>query len=46
MKMFARATHRIPYWPYWLDVIRLLHTHKAEVVAVAPYEIACVVELG
>jgi len=41
----ARATHRIPYWPYWLDVIRLLHTHKAEVVAVAPYEIACVVEL-
>jgi hypothetical protein len=41
----ARATYRSPYWPYWLDVLRLLHTHQAEVIAVAPCEVARVVEM-
>ena len=35
----ARATYRSPYWPYWLDVLRLLHAHQAEVIAVAPCEV-------
>ncbi len=41
----ARATYRSPYWPYWLDVLRFLHAHRVEALAVAPCELARVVEL-
>ena len=44
----ARATYRLPYWPYWLDVLRFLHRHRTVIVSTAagiPTPIAQVVEL-
>jgi hypothetical protein len=42
---FVRAKYRIPYWPFWLDVLRALHAHRTEVLAIAPAEVARVVEM-
>ncbi|MDP1826606.1 MAG: hypothetical protein Q8L48_25270 [Archangium sp.] len=42
---FARATYRLPYWPLWLGVLPFLHEHRATLLAVAPCEIARVVEM-
>ncbi len=41
----ARATYRMPYWPYWLDVLRFLHEHRTTTLAVATDEIACMVQM-
>lgn len=41
----ARAQHRLPYWPYWLDMLRFIHAHRDEMVAVAPSEVARVIEM-
>ncbi len=41
----ACAVYRRPHWPYWLDVLSVLHTHRDDAVRVAPSEIARVVEM-
>jgi len=41
----ARAAYRQPHWPYWLDVLRVLHVHRDDAVRVAPSEIAKIVEM-
>jgi hypothetical protein len=41
----ARATYRRPHWPYWVDVLLVLHAHRTEVVRVAPDELARIVEM-
>ena len=41
----ARATYRRPHWPYWLDVLAVLHTHRVEALRVAASEVAKVVEM-
>lgn len=41
----ARAAYRRPHWPYWLDVLAVLHTHRDDAVRVAPSEVARVVEM-
>jgi hypothetical protein len=41
----ARAQHRLPYWPYWLDMLRFLHAHREKMIAVAPGEVARVIEM-
>lgn len=41
----ARAAYRQPHWPYWLDVLRVLHVYRDDAVRVAPSEIAKIVEM-
>ena len=41
----ARATYRLPYWPYWIDVLAFLHAHREAVLGAAPCELARVVEM-
>lgn len=41
----ARAAFRRPHWPYWLDVLAVLHTHRVEARRVAASEVAKVVEM-
>ena len=41
----ARAAYRHPHWPYWLDVLKVLHTHCVAAVRVAASEVAKVVEM-
>jgi hypothetical protein len=41
----ARAAYRRPHWPYWLDVIAVLHTNRVEASRVASSELAKVVEM-
>lgn len=41
----ARAAFRRPHWPYWLDVLAVLHAHRVEALRVAPSEVAKVVEM-
>lgn len=41
----ARATNRLPYWPYWLDVLGFLQAHGADVVAAASAQLAQIVEM-
>ncbi len=41
----ARAQHRLPYWPYWLDMLRFVHAHGDQMVAVAPGEVARLIEM-
>ncbi|GAB5546910.1 MAG: hypothetical protein SangKO_066700 [Sandaracinaceae bacterium] len=41
----ARAAYRRPHWPYWLDVLEVLHAHRDEALRVAPSEIARVAEM-
>ena len=41
----ARAAYRQPHWPYWLDVLRVLHVHRDDAVRVAPSEVAKIVEM-
>lgn len=36
----AATIQRIPYWPYWLPMLRFLHTHLADVTNLAPKQIA------
>jgi hypothetical protein len=34
-------THaRLPYWPYWLPMLRFLHTHAEDVTVLAPHAMA------
>src|SRR5690606_19445737 len=40
-----RAISRVPYWPYWIDVLGFLHAQGAEVVGVAAQQVARIVEL-
>lgn len=41
----ARATFRRPHWPYWLDVLAVLHAHRVDALRVAAPEIAKIVEM-
>lgn len=41
----ARAAFRRPHWPYWLDVLAVLHAHRSEVVSTVPCETARIVEM-
>lgn len=41
----ARATFRRPHWPYWLDVLAVLHTHRVDALRVAAPEVAKIVEM-
>ncbi|MGO9835184.1 MAG: hypothetical protein ACLP1X_13305, partial [Polyangiaceae bacterium] len=41
----ARAQHRLPYWPYWLDMLRFVHAHRGKMIAVAPGEVARMIEM-
>jgi SpoVK/Ycf46/Vps4 family AAA+-type ATPase len=36
---------RIPYWPYWGPVLTALHSHRSDVVRLAPYNAARVCAL-
>ena len=39
------AMFRVPYWPYWLPILRFLAEHQGNVLAFAPEEAASVAEL-
>lgn len=41
----ARASFRRPHWPYWLDVLAVLHAHRRDVVRTAACETARIVEM-
>jgi hypothetical protein len=41
----ARAAYRRPHWPYWLDVISVLHRHRNDALRVAASEVAKIVEM-
>ena len=41
----ARAAYRRPHWPYWLDVIAVLHAHREEALRAAAGDIARLVEM-
>ncbi len=41
----ARAKFRRPHWPYWLDVLAVLHAHRGESVSTAPCETGRIVEM-
>jgi hypothetical protein len=41
----AESQFRYPIWRHWPPIVKFLHAHRAEVVAVAPVEIAKVVYL-
>lgn len=41
----ARAAYRRPHWPYWLDVLAVLHTHRDEALRAAASEVARIVEM-
>jgi hypothetical protein len=41
----ARAAYRHPHWPYWLDVLEVLHDHREEALRAAAYEVAKLVEM-
>jgi len=41
----ARATFRRPHWPYWLDVLSVLHARRDDVLRVAASEVAKIVEM-
>lgn len=36
----AAAYHRLPFWPLWGPILRLLHEQQEEAVALAPLQIA------
>ena len=39
------AMHRIPFWPLWLPVLRVLHEHRAEGISVATDQITKIADL-
>jgi len=41
----ARAAYRRPHWPYWLDVLAVLHTNRNDALRVAASEVAKIVEM-
>ena len=41
----ARLSFRQPHWPYWLDVLAVLHAHRNDVVRTASCETAKLVEM-
>ncbi|MBE2253175.1 MAG: hypothetical protein IAE78_26825 [Myxococcus sp.] len=41
----ARAAFRRPHWPYWLDVLAVLHAHRVDALRVAAPEVAKIVEM-
>lgn len=41
----ARAAYRRPHWPYWLDVLAVLHTHRHDALRAAATEVAKIVEM-
>ncbi len=41
----ARAAFRRPHWPYWVDVLAVLHAHRDDVLRVAASEVAKIVEM-
>lgn len=41
----ARAALRRPHWPYWLDVLAVLHTHRDDALRVAAPDVARIVEM-
>jgi len=41
----AHAAFRRPHWPYWLDVLAILHAHRDDALRVAASEVAKIVEM-
>lgn len=41
----ARATYRVPYWPYWPDVLAVLHARQDAALSAAPAEVARITEM-
>jgi hypothetical protein len=41
----ARTAYRHPHWPYWLDVLKVLHDHRDQALRAATYEVAKLVEM-
>ena len=39
------ALHRIPFWPLWLPVLRVLHEHRAEAITLATDQITTIADL-
>jgi len=40
LETHAATLYPIPYWPYWLPVLRFLYNHQAEVIQLAPQHVA------
>lgn len=36
----AATIDRLPYWPYWLPMLRFLHKHLKDVIELAPKQVA------
>jgi len=36
----AATIHRIPYWPYWIPILKFLHNHKDEIIKHSPLHLA------
>lgn len=41
----ARAAYRRPHWPYWLDVLFVLHAHRGDALRAAAAQVAKIVEM-
>jgi len=41
----AATMQRIPYWPYWLPMIQFLHRYLADVIEIAPKQVAKVADI-
>jgi hypothetical protein len=37
--------NRVPYWPLWMSLLQVLHTHRSEVLLLAPDELARTVDM-
>jgi hypothetical protein len=40
LEVFASTHARLPYWPYWLPMLRFLHAHREDVVRLDSVHIA------
>lgn len=36
----AATIHRIPYWPYWIPILKFLHNHKDKIIKHSPLHLA------
>jgi ABC-type cobalamin/Fe3+-siderophores transport system ATPase subunit len=44
LETFAATQARLPYWPYWLPMLRFLHHRKDDLLTLAPRHIAEICE--
>lgn len=36
----AATIHRIPYWPYWIPILKFIYNHKDEIIKHSPVHLA------